>query len=295
MKASAECLPCVLRQIISTARVAGADEETQRRIVVEGIKVLAEVDLNRSPAEVSFDCMKLTYELLGNDDPYRAQKAEQNRRALAHCERLANAVAESEDPLLTSLKLAAAGNIIDSGIQSGYNLDATLERILARPFGVDDYPLFRERLAVAKTVLYVADNAGEIVFDRLVIERLGEVETTCVVRRSPVINDATRDDARQAGIDRVARVIDPGVDSLGIPLARCPAGFVGEFERADLIISKGQANFETLEEYGSDERFSGKMFFVLMAKCDCVARLLGAKTGDAVLKLACRDGYRHNE
>ncbi len=286
MKVGSECLPCLARQVLTTARIIRPDEEGRRELVAEGMRVIAEADLDKSPGEICFDCLTRIYDMSGCEDPYIEIKDKQNRLALDCLEKLEKDAEEADDPLYFALKLAAAGNIIDSGVRKPYDLDATVKRVVERPFGCDDYPRLRAMLAGAERILYIVDNAGEIVFDRLVVERLGEAEVTCVVRRRAVLNDATRRDAAVVGLDKVARIIDVGIDAVGVPLHRCSDEFRAECERADIVISKGQANFETLDEYIADEALVGKLFFLLMSKCDCVSEILGVQTGDAVLKFA---------
>jgi len=255
-------------------------------VLADAAKVLSATDVNRSPGEVSYDCLKRAYEMLGVADPFARQKREQNERMLAHYERFARLARESGDPLKTAMKLAVAANIIDTGIGQTYDFDATARSVLEREFAVDDSPKFRGLLAEARNVVYVLDNAGEAVLDRLLIEHLGNVEVTCVVRRTPIINDVTAEDARQAGIDKVARMVDPGTDALGIPLGKCSPEFWKIFRGADLIVSKGQANYETLDEYARDGKFGGRLFYLLLAKCSCVADEFGVKVGEAVFKQA---------
>jgi len=280
------CFPCVLKQVLSAANLATGDEAKIMAVLADASEVLSATDVNRSPGEISFDCLKRAYEMLGARDPFAHQKREQTARALAHYEHFARLVRGSADPLKTAMKLAVAANIIDTGIGPVYDFEATMKRVLEREFVIDDSPKFRAMLPKARTLLYVLDNAGEVVLDRLLIEQLKSVEVICVVRRSPIINDVTAKDAREAGIDRVARMVDPGIDALGLPLGKCPPEFQRLFREADLIISKGQANFETLDEYAPGQAFRQRLFYLVLAKCQCVAEVLGVKVGEAIFKQA---------
>jgi hypothetical protein len=255
-------------------------------VLADAARVLSTADVNRSPAEISFDCLKRAYEILGDADPFARQKREQNERMLEHYARFASLVRESADPLKTAMKLAAAANIIDTGIGQAYDFETAMKTVLEREFAVDDSPKFRAMLPKARTLVYVLDNAGEAVLDRLLIEQLKNIEVICVARRSPIINDVTAEDARHAGIDKVARIVDPGIDTLGLPLRECGEEFQKMFRGADVIISKGQANFETLDECARDDALRGKMFFLFLAKCSCVADVVGARVGDAIFKQA---------
>ncbi len=284
--AKPECFPCVFRQVHSAAKQVGADDEKTTVMLVEAARLLSTMDLKRSPAEISFDCLKRAYEIPGDSDPFAEQKREQNARVLKHYDRFAQLIRESDDPLKTAMLLAIAGNVIDTGIGPGYDFDDTVRSVLERGFAVDDSPKFREALRRSRNLLYLLDNSGEVVLDRLLIERFTGVDVTCVVRRSPIINDVTAEDARHVGIDRAARIIDPGIDALGVPLSGCSPGFQKIFRDADIIISKGQANFETLDEYSHRDEFRGRLFFLTLAKCECIAEIFGAKVGEAVFKQA---------
>jgi uncharacterized protein with ATP-grasp and redox domains len=126
-------------------------------------------------------------------------------------------------------------------------------------------------------ILYLADNAGETVFDRVLIEHLDR-PVTYVVKAAPIINDATFEDAVAAGIDRIAEIIDNGSNAPGTLLDQCSEAFLESFHQAELIIAKGQANYESLS------REPAPIFFLLQAKCRVIARDLGVATGDIILR-----------
>ncbi len=286
MIASPMCLPCIFGQVYSAAKMVGANDEKTTEMLVEAARLLSTMDLKRSPAEISFDCLKRVYGILGDEDPFARVKREQNERVLGHYDELARRVRESGDPLKTAMLLAIAGNIIDSGIGRDYDFENTVRAVLERDFACDDTPQFLELMKRSSNLLYLLDNSGEVVVDRLLIEQFSGVDVTCVVRRSPIINDVTAEDARNVGMERVARLIDPGIDALGVPLKDCSPEFQKTFRDADIIISKGQANFETLDEYSHREEFRGRLFFLTLAKCQCVADIFGVKEGEAVFKQA---------
>jgi uncharacterized protein with ATP-grasp and redox domains len=189
-------------------------------------------------------------------------------------------VAESDNPLETALRLSIAGNIIDYGTADQYDLAATIERVLAQPFAIGDLAAFEEALVDSrKNILYLADNAGETVFDRILLEVIDR-PTTYVVRSAPILNDATRQDALAAGLGDIAEIVDSGSDAPGTILSLCSPGFLILFAEADLIIAKGQGNYESLSQV--DKR----VFFLLQAKCPVIARDLNVAAGSIVLKLA---------
>jgi len=213
----------------------------------------------------------------GDSDPYRAAKEASTHQALALYPRLKSLLVEANDPLETAVRLSIAGNIIDLSAVGEYDLVDTVERVLAQPFAVDNGAAFREALSEAGRVLYLADNAGETVFDRLLIETL-DVPVIYAVKGGPTLNDATREDALAAGVDRVAEVVSTGSDAPGTILHRCSEEFRQLYDKAELIIAKGQANYETLSEEGA------RVFFLLQVTCPVIARDVGVPVGSIVLK-----------
>ncbi|MGA1844394.1 MAG: damage-control phosphatase ARMT1 family protein [bacterium] len=289
MKTYLDCIPCFFRQALEAARIAGADEPTQKRILEEVGRTLPSVSLEASPPEIGETIYRLVREVTGIGDPYRLLKQESNRRALAIYPELRQKVRESHDPLLTAVKLAIAGNIIDYGIGSPMNIRDELQRILGieqnaiEREGAElfNYPAFSDAIEKAHTILYLADNAGETVFDRVLIEeircRWGEREIDYAVKAGPAINDALAEDATACGIHDSARVISAGLQAPGTILRLCSKEFVELFEQADMVISKGQGNFEAL----SQERRS--IFFLFMAKCPVVVKELHCGLRDIIL------------
>jgi len=173
--------------------------------------------------------------------------------------------------------MAVAGNIIDFGLGAHgceeIAVEDTIMNALDSPFAVNDIPELIERLGDAEHILYVADNAGEIVLDRIFIEHIGPDRVTCAVRSAPVINDATLTDAAQAGLDRLCRVIPSGSEAPGTPLSLCSEEFLECFAAADLVISKGQGNFETLDAPGRE------VFHLFMVKCPVVSQEVDVPMG----------------
>jgi uncharacterized protein with ATP-grasp and redox domains len=188
-------------------------------------------------------------------------------------------VRSAEDPLRTAIRIAIAGNVIDFGSNMPFDLEKDLETILNQKFAIDHYRIFKESLNRVKDVLYIADNAGETVFDRVLIEELGK-PVTYVVRERPIINDAIREDAIAAGIDKVADIISSGADAPGNILRLCSNEFSEIYKTSDFIISKGQGNYEGL----SGE--ARPIFFLLKAKCHVIAKHIGVERGSIILKNA---------
>ena len=272
-----DCYPCFVRQALEAARQLGADEQMQKTVLERVLELLKSIDLSFTPPQIGDQVHRLVRQELGDGDPYRAFKETATREALALLPRLRKVVKEAEDPLETGVRLSIAGNIIDAGVHSSYELWPTVQRVLSQPFAVEDMDPLRQSLANAPKVLYLADNAGETVFDRLLIECI-EAPVVYAVKGGPILNDATVEDAQMAEVDRVAELLSTGSDAPGTILERCSKPFQRVFAEAPLVIAKGQANYETLSEQGS------KVFFLLQAKCPVIARDLGVPVRGLVVR-----------
>jgi len=283
MQTYLDCYPCFLRQALDAARLAGADERQQKAVLDRVLDVLKQAGLSSTPPETAERVHRIVRQEVGDGDPYRAVKETSTREALALYPRMKVLLAEASDPLEVGVRLSIAGNIIDLGPAREYDLWGTVERVLAQPFAIDDGAALREALsragrgAVTAPLLYLADNAGETVFDRLLIEAL-DVPVVYAVKEGPILNDATREDALVAGVDRVATVVSTGSDAPGTILDRCSEEFRRLYEKAGLIIAKGQANYETLSEEGP------RVFCLLQTKCPVIARDVGVPVGSIVLR-----------
>ncbi len=280
MRTYLECIPCFLRAAVSVSRKMSDDPAVHERVVREVLRMAAEMSFEQSPPEMSRLIHKLLREETGNDDPYRAAKLEANAYALSLLPALRELVVKAVDPFALATRLAIAGNIIDLGTRSEVTEDeiaATLKQALGDPLDGALVESFRAAVAGSQRILYLADNAGEIVLDRLLLEQLPTERVTVAVRGRPVINDATLEDAQAAGLHELTRVIDNGGDAPGTVLSLCSPEFRREFHESDLIIAKGQGNFETL----CDTDFN--IYFLFQAKCPVIAREAGCRLGQAVL------------
>jgi uncharacterized protein with ATP-grasp and redox domains len=282
MKTYLDCYSCFLRQALEAARMTGADEVQQKEVLERVLDLLKRVDPASSPPEIGDRVHHIVRQEVGDGDPYQALKQASTRQALQLYPRMRALLAQGQDSLEVAVRLSIAGNIIDVGPNQEYDLWATVERVLAQPFAVDDGSAFREVLSRVDRVLYLADNAGETVFDRVLIESL-DVPVTYAVKGGPTLNDATWEDAIAAGIDQVAEIIDTGLDAPGTILHRsdgrvCSDAFRRVYDEAELIIAKGQANYETLSEEGS------RVFFLLQVKCPIIARDVGVPVKSIVFK-----------
>ncbi len=279
MKTSLDCIPCFLRQALDVARMASADVAVHERIVREVLQWTSEMDFEQSPPLLGQRIHRRLREITGVEDPYQTAKKCHNGLAMNLLSELESAIEAASDPLMMAVRLAIAGNIIDMGVNSSFrepDLRRSIDQALAEPF-TGDQDAFRQVVADARNILYLADNAGEIVFDRLLIEQLSPERITLAVRGAPVINDATMADVQALKLHEVVKVIDNGSDAPGTVLADCSGDFKRHFTKADLILAKGQGNFETL----SDE--NRNIYFLFKAKCPVIASHVGLPVGTHVL------------
>ena len=293
-----DCIPCCLRRVLHTADVVSDDEWLHRKILGEVMQDLCRVDELMTPAEMIFSISRKASKTLGVTDPFAAEKKRWSDEVNGNLDVIRAKVDESPDPFRKALELSLAANLIacetrdglvraGHGSASGFNLVSLLAEVDALPFADENVEDFRESVAQADRILFVHDAAGELFFDRLLIETLQKPadSVASVVRESPILGCATREDAKAFGIDEVARVIDPGIACLGVPLSACSKGFREDYAAASLVIAKGQAAYETLEGDSVELDGSAKeTYFLLRVRCDVMARQLGVAVGDCVLE-----------
>ncbi|MDP8253821.1 MAG: ARMT1-like domain-containing protein [Candidatus Kaelpia aquatica] len=284
-----DCIPCFFKQALESSRMAGADKEMQKKMLDEIAAILPSISLKLSPPEMGRTIYKLTNKLTGVNDPYLKIKEKSNKLALGVYDRLKERVGNSEDRLLMAVELAIAGNIIDYGVKNSLNVELELEKILVQESKVIkeekrrlfDYPKFKKDLLKSKSILYLGDNAGEILFDRILIEEIKRIDSNksiiFAVKEGPIINDALMKDALDCGIDHVADIISSGSDGPGTILSICSEKFLSIYRDVDMVISKGQGNFEALSDAKRD------IFFLFIAKCPVIAQDVGARIGDVIL------------
>jgi len=257
--------------------MATRDEIKLKVLLDEVGTVLREIPLKNTPPETGMLIYEKVRLITGELDPYKEVKEKNISHALGLYSYLKNEINNSDDRLLTAIRFAIAGNVIDFGVNKKFDIEDEINIVLKKNFAVLDYDKFKLYLDKCDEVLYIGDNAGESVFDRILIEEIKK-PVTYVVREIPVINDVTREDALQAGIDKIARIVSSGTSAPGTVLGTCNAEFMEIYGKSKFIISKGQGNYEGL----SGEK--GVIFFLLKAKCWVIADDIGVSEGDIVLK-----------
>jgi len=289
MRTYLDCIPCFYRQALDAARIAGADELIQKKIIDELSKLIPNFFLDANPPEMGRTIYTLIRKITGVKDPFKEIKENSNKLTLSFYPKLKQKINNSEDRLLTAVRLSIAGNVIDYGVKNSLNVEEEVNKIFNRDFKNDNenrktvfrYQEFKEILSKVNHVIYLADNAGEVVFDRLLIEELTEKlgkQLIYVVRDKPIINDALIEDAIFCGINKVAKITSSGSNAPGTILKYCSPEFMELYQDAELIISKGQGNYESLSEEDKS------IFFLFKAKCPVIAKDIGCEVGDMVLK-----------
>ena len=248
MQLMIECLPCLLRQAVDAALRAELTPEQRTALMQTILAELSQRDFSDSPPAMSGWINRKLREFTNVIDPYRTQKNLHNALAAELLPVLRQDIARSPDPFYRALRLAISGNIIDLGAKSGLTdeeIHRSLQQTMSAPF-VNLRSDLKQAVERADKILYLTDNAGEIFFDRLLLEQLPKGKVTVAVRGHPVLNDATMEDAHAAGLDELAELIDNGSDAPGTILEECSSEFRSRYENADLIIAKGQGNYESL-------------------------------------------------
>jgi len=281
MKTVLECIPCFLRQALDAGRMATTDAAVHEKILRAVLKKVYEMSFLQSPPHMGQEIHRIIRELSGNRDPYAEIKSHFNRAALDMYQELKEKVRSAEHPFETAVRLAIAGNIIDFAFNSNKDnikLTDAVDDTLSRQLVINHIAQLKGKAVQARSILYLGDNAGEIVFDRILIEELPVERTAFAVKAQPIINDVTREDAEFVGMTEIVEVIDNGSDAPGTILETCSDEFRRRFEQADLVISKGQGNYETLNTI--DQK---NIFHLLKVKCPVIAKDIGCDEGSIIV------------
>jgi uncharacterized protein with ATP-grasp and redox domains len=272
-----ECVPCTVQSCLRLVNDGSLTAPQKEDLLRRALTFLGEADWRQSPPALARELHVMLREATGDADPYLAIKERSNLAMLARADDLRKRLAAAADPFAMAVRLAVAGNVIDFGARHLFDPDDAIERVLSAELAIDHTETLRAELAGAASVLYVGDNTGEIVLDRLCLEVLDHPGMTFAVRGAPVINDATIADAAAVGIESLARVISTGDDSPGAIPARASAEFRTVLAEADVVVAKGQGNLEGL---WNEER---PIYYLLTVKCERVGRHLGVPVGAFVV------------
>ncbi|MBD3266787.1 DUF89 family protein [bacterium] len=281
MRTYFECIPCFIKQTVAVARFVTDDVSVQEEIIRRMLKTASEINLKDSPPKMGQILHRTVREVAGNSDPYKDIKERFNRFALAMLPDMQKKVEQADDPLEMAVRLAIAGNIIDFGAKMSVEDDhihQAIEESIHDPIDLTAITELKEEAQRARNILFLGDNCGEIVFDQLLLHQLPKNKITYVVKGSPCINDATMEDAIATALTQLVPVIDNGLDAPGTIVEESSPEFQQRFQQADVVIAKGQGNYETLSEIPKN------IFFILKAKCSVIADHLGCKPNSLVIK-----------
>ncbi|WP_372649152.1 DUF89 domain-containing protein [Draconibacterium sp.] len=275
-----ECLICQVKALQKRMDKYEIAEEKRNKIVSQAISTIAGIDLDKSfSPEITSNILRELAKESEVKDPFSTEKEESNQALLSRYSEFKTKVETSIDKFDTALRYAIAGNIIDFGPTHRFDVDETIERVFQTSFAVDDSEALEAAIKKAKTILYLGDNCGEIVMDKLFLETIGHPNVIFAVRDQPVLNDATLKEAHEVGLHDVASLITNGDNTPSTLLRRVSKEFLEIYRSADLIISKGMGNFEGLMDENDP-----RLFYLLMIKCSVIGQKVGAEKGDFVVK-----------
>ncbi len=285
MKITFDCLPCFIKHTIEISeRFSNGNIEFQEKMLRKLFKRLSTIDFSLTPPELAGEIHQYLREELKIEDPYKQIKIDSNLTAEKIIPELRNNINFASQPNLMALKYSIAGNIIDSGISAETPLNEIMDSIKMaeneKP-EIDHSVELLHKLENSNRIVVLGDNAGEIFFDRLLLERLVKKDRKIfyVVKSGPILNDALEEDAFKAGINEFAIIVPNGTQIPGNPQKRIFKDVLDLINSADLVLSKGQANFETLSDFKHKN-----LFFLLRAKCDVIAEKAGVKRGAFIVK-----------
>lgn len=280
MRLMPQCVPCFFKQATIVANMLKVDDSTKIKLLKGLSKVLSEViDENSSPAKIATPVHNFVREFLGVADPFADIKKQSNEKMLSLYAGFKNAVSTAKEPLKMASIYAIIGNLIDYSLFEQVNLETIEEKVKSFNPAIFDFKEFNEYVSKAQRILYITDNAGEIVFDKLLIEELFKLKKKIIIvaKEKPILNDATVEDANFISLSKLGKVFGTGNSDVGTIYPSKNELLNKAFKTADLIISKGQANFETLVDA------KGPIFFLFVVKCKAVADYLKVCEGAPLL------------
>ena len=286
MKTALDCIPCLIRQATEAIAMSAGDTVSQADLLRTVLRELATADWETLPVCLAQRIHRQIRTATGQSDPYQMLKGVMNRIALDLLPAYADVIRRQPNERDSVVRMAIAGNLLDSGAKTRLAPEALaqrLEEIWETPL-IGDVDEFFKAAEAAQRILYLADNAGEIVFDRLLIDALPTEKITVAVRGSPVLNDATLADAKVAGLPERVPVISNGSDAPGTLIDDCSVAFRHCFQMSDMNIAKGQGNYECLCDNHKP------IWFLLTVKCPRIAAHIGDPEGSLIVKTQKRKG-----
>jgi len=285
MNMKPDCFACLYNQMLRVSKALECDEACGTKLMEESAARIAGLDSRQTPPEAAAILYPALSKMLGREDLYARQKEESTQRAAELLPWVEQRINDAEDPLDAALRAAVAGNVIDFATEVSFGLEEEIEKIFDADFAIDDKNRFLQRLAGAKRLVVLGDNAGEHLFDKVMIATFTKhfpgLAIDYFTRGKPIINDVTPKEALAICMDEVARVVDSGVDTPGFLYERASDEAKRDYDAADLILAKGMGNFECMESW-ADER----VYFLFKVKCGVVATKIGKEVGNLICKQA---------
>ena len=279
-----ECVGCIVNQSARVADAIKADKKLKQELTLHVENLSKNFSFNDTPPEIASYVYEDLARLANKTDLYDEVKKASTKKALSFKPLLEEKLRTTDNKLLTATKIAVAGNVIDLAAQVEFDLEEELEKIFHTEFAHDDFAIFEKKIKTAKKVLVIGDNVGEHIFDYMFIETLQKlalhVEIYYMVRGTPIINDVTILEAKEAGFDKLCKLVDSGVNTPGFVYNRATKYSQELFDSADLVISKCMGNYECLSPSHRKD-----ICFLLKVKCNVVARSLGKEVGDIICKI----------
>ena len=283
MNITNECVKCIVGQIEKATKLLQLDEKLSDEIMQEVNKRAKNFSFNETPPYIAKGVYEYLGEMTNLDDPLEKLKQESIKKATSYLPLINKKIKNSEDKLFTAIKAAVAGNVIDFATTKEFSLDDEINSIFKTNFSINDYKIFKEKLYKVDKLIILSDNAGENVFDKVLIKTIKELLPNLKIyyatRGKAIINDITIKEALQIGIDKYCEVISSGVDTPGLEKKQASKEFLKLFNETSLILSKGMGNFESLES-SNDSR----IFFLFKVKCEVVANAISRNLGEIILK-----------
>lgn len=282
-------MPCFINQAINTSNILRIPQSKRLIIIKKVCSVMSRQDLSRPPVYVAKEIYRIISDVAGVKDPFLKIKKQSTKLSLALYPKIKKIVDKDRNSLKKAVEMAGAGNVIDFGAKSAGHIDKQVDSFMRgkmssfqKDIGYQSFNKFGKKVVTAKSLLYIADNVGETIFDRILIEEIikinKSIKITYVVRSQPILNDALIADAKSAGLDSLVKIISAGKGYPGLIMEKTNKEFKDKFKKYDIVIAKGQGNFEALSEYYK------KIFFLFLVKCPIVAKHSDSKVGTIIFR-----------
>ncbi|WP_281950314.1 damage-control phosphatase ARMT1 family protein [Nitrosophilus kaiyonis] len=281
MNMKPDCLVCLFNQTLRVTKALNLDDESAKKVLDEAAITISKFSLNMTPPEAAAILYPQISKIVKKDDVYEEKKIESTNKALKLLDIVVEKVNSLKDDIDGALRAAVLGNIIDFATQVMFDIEKEIDTIFKAKFAIDDKESFKKKLKESKKVVVIGDNVGEHVFDKFMMEIFFDfnpkIDIFYITRGKPIINDVTAKDAKAIDIDKIAQIVDSGVDTPGFIYNKANDYTKKIFDEADLILAKGMGNYECMEELKDD-----RIFFLFKVKCSVVANKIGKNIGDLI-------------